>query len=150
MSKRHGRYCSVRIAAVAVLGMGAWSMSGITSDQIEVTDFGDNWKDFEFGAKDGGTISFNGFCDPDDTVGQLALIDANVENTDLSDLKLYIDSTSFFEPCQTAGYLHPGKTTGADTAVSHVNVTSFNVDVDKTGMLNISFEAKVSGVMVLV
>lgn len=150
MAKKVGKDCKVSLGANQVLGLGTWSLSGITADQHETTEFGDEWKQFDFGLRDGGQISFNGLFDPADNTGQEALREANVENSDLTTLRLYVDNTSYYEPCQTTGYLSPTTTQNAATELSHVNITSFDVSADKGGMMNCSFNAKVSGVMVLI
>lgn len=141
----------VTLGASTIVGMGTWSMSGVTSDQMDASDFGDNWKTFEFGMKDGGTISFDGLLDPADTTGQLALQIANLSNTDLTSMRLYLDNTSYYEACQSTGYFGPGAlSTGYDTIYSYVNITSFDVSMDKGGLATISFTGKVSGSMVLI
>ena len=150
MALKVGKDCAVKITAATVVGMGTWSLTGITADSIEATAFNDNWKSYEFGAKDGGTIAFSGFCDPADTTGQEVLQLANIANTDMTTLRLFCDDTSYYEPCQTTGYFSPANTTGIETVLSHVNITSYDISADKSGLLAISFTAKVSGVMVLV
>jgi len=150
MAGNAGYVCSVRIGTNTVTLMGSWSLDGIAADQIETSAFGDTWKTFEFGMKDGGTISFAGLFDPADTTGQQALMNANLENTDMTDIRLYIDSTSYFVPCQTTGYFSPTTTTGADTKASVVNITGFNLSADKADVVKVDFSGKVSGVMVLV
>jgi len=147
---KSGKDCAVKLTANAVVGMGTWSLSGITADQIDTSAMGDNWKTFEFGMKDGGTINFSGIYDAADTTGREALELANVNNTDLTTLRLYIDDTSYCEPCQTTGYYSPTNTSGQDTIVSHVNVTSFSINADMADVVKIDFTAKVSGNMVLV
>ena len=150
MAIKVGKDCKVTLGSDTIVGMGTWSVSGITADQLESSAFGDNWKTYEFGMKDGGTISFNGLYDPADTTGQEELMQANIENTDITTLRLYVDNTSYLEPCQTTGYFSPSTTTGNDTELSHVNVTSYDINSDKSGLMSVSFMAKVSGVMVLV
>jgi hypothetical protein len=147
MSYRSGKDCRVTLGANTVVGMGTWSISGITADQMDSSAFNDNWKSFEFGMKDGGTIEFSGLGDPDDVTGQEALEVANVNNSDLTTLRLYIDDTSYYVPNQTTGYFSPTNTTGMDTVKSHVNVTSYSVNADKADLLKISFTCKVSGNM---
>jgi len=144
-----GKDCCIKIGSTKMVGMGTWKLDGITADQIETTAFTDNWKGFKFGAKDGGTISFSGLFDPTDTTGQVAMMLANMQNSELKNLYLYVDSTSWYEPCQTSGYFSPSNTTGWDTIKSYVNITSYNVSADKAGMVQIDFTGKVSGVMVL-
>jgi hypothetical protein len=149
-SPKSGRYCAVKIGTYTVLGQGQWSLSGVTADQLDASEFGLEWKQFEFGMLDGGQISFSGLFDPADSTGQEALREANIENTDMTTLRLYVDNTSYYEPCQTSGYLSPSTTSGASTEVSHVNIISFDISADKSGLMQTSFTAKVSGAMVLV
>ena len=150
MAKIVGKNAKVTVGANQVQGIGTWSLDGLTAEQIEDTEFGDNWKTYQFGTKDGGTISFDGHFDPADTDGVQALVTAHNENTNLTNLYLYVNGTSRYEPNQTAGYLSPGEATGMDTPVSYVNVTSISINADMGGMVDVSFTAKVSGVMVLV
>ena len=150
MATKHGKDAKVTLGAADVVGMGTWNLSGITTDQADTTVFNQNWKSFKFGAKDGGTVSFNGLLDPADTTGQDVLRAAQLNNTNITNLRLYVDDTSYYEPCQTTGYFTPSDTSGNDTILSYLNVTSFDVGADKGGMITASFQCKVSGVMVLV
>jgi hypothetical protein len=145
-----GQNCSVRLGTVAVVGIGTWSLSGVTADQMEASDFGDNWKSFEFGMKDGGSITFSGLLDASDVTGYEELVYANNQNTDITDFRLYINSTSYYIPCATAGYFSPVHTTGADTQVSYVNITAVEIGAEKSSLCTVSFTAKVSGNMVLI
>jgi hypothetical protein len=131
--------------------MGTWSLDGISSDQLEATEFGDSWKTYEFGLNDGGTVSFSGLFNPDDVTGQNTLRAKNLDKSDITDMRLYVDATSYFEPCRTTQYFGPGAlSTGYATVLSHVNVTSYNVKADKSGLMNVDFSCKVSGLFVLV
>ena len=150
MAYKSGKDCKVSIAAATVVGMGTWSISGVTADQMDTSAFNDNWKTFEFGMKDGGTVEFSGLGDPADTTGQEALELANLNNTDMTTLRLYVDDTSYYTPNATTGYYSPDSTTGNDTILSWVNIVSYSINADKAGMLQKSFTAKVSGNMVLI
>jgi hypothetical protein len=150
MGTKIGKDCKVAIGAASVVGMGTWSLSGITSDSLEDTEFGDNWKTFKFGIKDGGQVTFNGLFDPADTTGQGVLKAANLDNTNLTTLRLYIDNTSYYEPCQTTSWWTASDSTNNETFPSHVNVTSYDISSDKSGLMQTSFTCKVSGCMVLV
>ena len=145
-----GKDGKVTLGTVSVLGMGTWSIDGIVTDEFDASEFGDNWKTYLYGMKDGGTVSFNGHYDPSDVTGQQKLQQYNLENAEVTNLRLYVDGTSYFMPCRTAGYFSPNLTTGADTKVSNVRITSYNIGLDKAGLGTVSFTAKVSGVMVLV
>ena len=146
-----GRDCKVTLGTYTVLGLGTWSMDGITADQMESTEFGVKWKTYKFGMNDGGTISFSGLCDPADVTGQNVLRACNLNKSDITNMRLYIDNTSYYEPCQTTSYFGPGAlSTGYDTIKSCVNVTSYNIKADKSSLVSVDFSCKVSGVMVLV
>lgn len=150
MGKRVGKNCKVTLGSDKVLGIGTWSMDGISVDEIDGTEFEDDFKQYDMGLKDGGGLSFDGWLDPDDVTGQEALAHALLEGTDLADLRLYVDDTSYYEPNQTAGYFSPGVPTGMNTPVSHVNITGNPINVDKSDLIKVSFTGKCSGVMVLV
>ena len=150
MAKIMGKDAKVALGANKVQGMGTWSIEGLTAEQVEDTEFGDNWKTYKFGAKDGGTVSFEGHFDPADETGVQALIEAHNENTNITNLQLHVNDTSYYAPNQTAGYLSPYVATGADTPVSYVNITSLSINADMSGMIGVSFTGKVSGVMVLI
>ena len=147
-----GKDGKVALGATTIIGMGTWSIDGVSIDEFDSSAFGDNWKSFAYGMKDGGTISFNGHFDPTDQTGQVALQKANLDNTALTSMRLYYGTgtSSYYEPNQTAGFFYPNTTlsSGQDTPVSNVRITSFNVGLDKAGLGTISFTAKVSGLMV--
>jgi hypothetical protein len=151
MGKCVGKDCAVKLGTNAVTYMGTWSLSGTSVDQLDTSAFGDTWKQYSFGLKDGGQISFAGFYDPADTTGQNALRFGNAQNSALTTLRLYVNSVSYYEPCATTSYFSPAITnTGSTPGLSSVYITSFDISADKSGMVNVSFTAKVSGVMVLI
>jgi len=147
MAKKVGKDGSVKLGTNAVVGMGTWTMDGITTDEFDASEFGDDWKTYLYGMKDGGTISFNGHYDPADSTGQDILLQANALNSALSTLRFYVDNTSYWVPNQTSGYFSPTLTTGAGTELSTLHITSINIGMDKSGLGTISFTAKVSGNM---
>lgn len=150
MAVQVGKDAKVALGSATVAEMGTWSIDGIQTDEFDASAFGDEWKQYEYGMKDGGTVSFNGHYDPADTTGQRALMQANLYNSALTDLKLFINDTSYFVPNQTTGYFSPSLTTGAPTVPSNVKITSLSIGADKSGLETITFSGKVSGLMVLV
>lgn len=150
MAKKKGAGFSVKLGANLIVGMGSVSLNGIQVDQMETTAFGDTWKQFMSGMKDGGDLSFDGFYDPADVTGQEALRVANLNGTDITNLRVYIDNTSYFEPCQTTGYFSPALTSNQQTQKSYLNIVSYDVKAGKADVASTSFKAKVSGCMVLV
>jgi hypothetical protein len=144
-----GKNGKVALGSTTIVGMGTWSLGGITTDEFDASAFGDNWKQYAYGMKDGGTISFNGHYDPTDTNGQEALRVAQNNNDALTSMRLYINNTSYFEPCQTTGFFAPGAlSVSQDTLPSSIRITSVDIGLDKGGLGTISFQAKVSGCMV--
>lgn len=131
-----GYNTKVTLGTDKILGMGNWTMSGVTTDLLESTEFGTEWKSYELGLKDGGEVSFNGFYDKSDTTGQNALRTANTDATKLTDLRFYVDETSYYVPSTT-------------DPVSYAIVTSYDISADMGELVNTSFSCKVSGKMVL-
>jgi hypothetical protein len=146
-----GKDGKVTLGANTVVGMGTWAIDGVTVEEFDASAFGDTWKSFQYGMKDGGTVSFNGHYEPTDVTGQQMLMLANLYNSALTDLRLYIDNTSYFVPSQSTSYFAPGAySTGMPGRVSSVTITTFNIGLDKSGLGTISFTGKVSGLMVKV
>lgn len=137
MATKVGKNCKVTLGTDKILGMGTWSMAGVTTDMHEDTEYGDDWKTYVMGLKDGGTISFNGVYDTPDATGQAALRTYCDESTDVTSLRLWIDSVSYWVPTTT-------------NPLSHVNITDWSVESDKGGMMTASFTAKISGKMELI
>ena len=145
-----GKDGKVTLGSETIVGMGNWSYDSITTEEFDSSAFGSEWRTYMYGMKDGGSVSFGGHYEPTDTTGQHALQVANLNNTPLTNLRLYVDVDSYYEPNQTTGYFSPTLTTGAATVLSSVNITAYNVGLDKSGLGTISFTGKVSGLMVLV
>ena len=70
MSFGAGKNCKVTLGANKVLGMGTVALSGVDTDLLDKTEFGDDWKQWEVGLKDGGEFTFNGMYDSADATGQ--------------------------------------------------------------------------------
>ena len=149
-TSKAGYLGKVTNGATTVLGIGTWSMDGSSVAELDDTEFGDTSTSYVLGIEDGGTISFAGLHKPGDTTGQLVILQAKNARTELTDLRFYIDNTSYFAPCKTTGYLHPTYTSTAATVVSNCIITSDPVTYDKGGLGQISFTARVNGNMVLV
>jgi len=116
--------------STVVAGIGTWSMSGFVPDIQEDTAFGDTVKTWvRAGIDDAGTVSFDGFYDPADTNGQVALNALATNTSGLTNLYFY-ESTSVFWRVGTGGTILLDK---------------FNVvNMSKNGLATISFSGKVS------
>lgn len=128
-----GKLASVKYNGNKVAGMGTWNLSGFTRDTLEDTEFGDDIKTYVFGMADGGTVDFNGIYDPADTTGVIALdalcVAGTLLTTGTAALAFYIDSTSYY----------------ALNAGNMLVTKSRTVSMDKSGLGQISFSAKISG-----
>jgi hypothetical protein len=136
MATKVGKSCKVTIGANKVLGVGTFNLPGADSDLLDDSEFGDDWKQYKIGMKDGGEITFNGLYDPADTTGQDYLRSANLNDTQVTDIRFYVDANSYWIP----------KTTGP---ASYVLVTGWEVSAEMNGMVQCSFTCKVSGAMEL-
>lgn len=147
-----GKDANVKIGTTAVRLMGAWQGNGVSTEKFDASSFGDNWKTFLYGQKEGGTVTFNGHADVGDVTGQQVLLAANVKNSSIATIKFYLDNTSYFEPNQTTGYFGPGAlSTGMGTpGLCSVNITAWSVSADKSGIIPISFTADINGCLALV
>ena len=140
MAAKVGKLASVKYLGSKVAGMGTWSISGLTREILEDTEFTDDVKTFMFGLADGGTIDFNGLYDPADTTQNifLSLLLAGTVltwSTTAPQLQLFIDSTSYW-----------AVSSGGTILITKAAAIS----MDKSGLGQISFSAKVSGTLYLV
>ena len=147
-----GKDAKVTIGSNTVVGMGTWSMGGVSVAELDSSSFGDQWKQYLFGIKDGGTVTFGGHLNMADTTGQQILVAANVKNSAIATLRFYMDSVSYFAPNQTTDYFAPGAmSTGMGTpGLCSVNITTIAVGEDKSGLGTVSFTARINGCFSLV
>lgn len=143
-----GKDCKVTLGATSVLGLGTWKYTPGDTIELDDTEFTDTTEKIKLGTRKRGTITFTGLAKKQDTTGQEVLKRAKINGTNITNLRLYESDTSYYEPCQTTGYFAPDSTTGNDTQVSYVNVTSFDISSDKSGLGSINFTLTVSGDMV--
>lgn len=133
-----GNYGKVTLAAATVVGMGTWELPGITTDLLESTSFGDTAKQYMTGMLDYGEVNFSGLYDPADTTGQAMLLSANLNNSKIANVRLYVDNTSYWTPNVTA------------VSAAGMYVTSVAITMEKSGLAQIKFSGKCTGPWVLV
>lgn len=136
LDKKTGKDCKITLGTYKITGMGKWDMPGITTDLLESTEFGDQWKQYLLGLKDGGEITFDGFFIPDDSQGQAMLRTANLDGSQLTNLYFYVDNTSYFGPTTT-------------NPLSYFLIRGWKVGADKSGLVTGGFTAKLSGAIQL-
>jgi len=131
-----GRYASIKKGSVLVQNLGKWTLD-IKMDEIDTSVFGSVW-----GKKIPGmqawTGSIEGFYDPADSTGQKALQDAALAATKLTDIRFYIDSTSYWTP----------DVTGESDAGAYIS--SVSVGHDKAGVASVTMAVIGYGKIVLV
>ncbi|MDD5538449.1 MAG: hypothetical protein PHF12_05745 [Candidatus Omnitrophica bacterium] len=131
-----GSFQKVTLGATSkVLGAGTWAISGGTRKTIDVSEFGDDIDQFEFGTADGGTISITGVClDPTDpeqnTLRSCMVNKVKLVNSTTSGPRFWINSTSYY-------------TIGTSGAILMTNAIS--IQADRNNVAKTSFEGKVSG-----
>jgi len=134
-----GNNAKVTLGSTTVLGMGNWKMTGITVDLLETTSFGDVAKQFMTGLMDWGTATFGGLYDMSNTGGQSTLISAMINNSKIANLRLYLNSVSYW----VANISHA--TMGSDAGEY---VTGCNIGQDKNGLGTIDFTVRFTGPVV--
>lgn len=138
MAFKAGNNAKVTLGANTVVGMGNWALNGITVDLLESTAFGDTAKQFLTGLLDYGTVTFGGLYDPADSTGQTILLSANINNSKINTIRLYVDNTSYWTPNVTV------------VSAAGLYVQSTSIKADKSALATIEFSGKCTGPWVLV
>lgn len=138
---KFGRNCKVTIGVGVteqVLGMGTWEIGGMSAAVVNASAFGDSWEESELGIFSGGTISFSGLYKKDDVTGQNVVRNAFYKRTDITDMRFYVDTVSYYRPNDfTTVGLH-GVSTGSP--VGYINITTApTISADHGDFLKISF-----------
>lgn len=145
MASKPGRACKVTLGANKILGMGTWEIGGGTVQELDTTEFGNEFSEIQLGIVTGGNVSFAGIYKKDDTTGQDLIRAAFYFKSDITDLRFYIDSVSYYTPNSTTA---AGGGLPAESQVSYINIISEpSISVDKAGLVNVSFSGRLSGVM---
>ena len=147
-----GRNCKVTMivgGTESVLGMGTWEIGGMSAAVVNASAFGDSWEESELGIFSGGTISFSGLYKKDDITGQDAVKNAFYTRLDLTDIRFWVDSVSYYRPNDSTAVGLNGVSTGSP--IGYVNITTApTISADNADFVKISFsEIYHTGPMVL-
>ena len=137
MAFKAGNNAKVTLGANTIVGMGNWALAGITTDLLESTSFGDTAKQYMTGLLDYGDVTFGGLYDPADTTGQDILFSANINNSKIANIRLYVDNTSYWTPDVTS------------VSAAGLIIQSVSISMDKSALATISFSGKATGPWVL-
>ena len=136
-----GRNCKVTMiigGSENVLGMGTWEIGGMSAAVVNASAFGDSWEESELGIFSGGTISFSGLYKKDDVTGQDAVRNAFYRRVDLTDIRFYVDSVSYYRPNDSTAVGLYGVSTGSP--IGYVNITTApTISADQGDFVKISF-----------
>jgi len=148
LESKIGIDCKVTLGANIILGQGTWGISGGSYAELDDTDFGDDDTIMLRGVRTGGTVTFSGKYKKDDTTGQDKIRDAYWLKSDITDLRFWVDDTSYYTPNNTTG---AGGGLPAETMISHIKImTEPMPSTDKSGLATISFDGKIEGAMRLI
>jgi len=134
-----GIFHKITVGTYTLLGASKYSISGLERSVLDASEYGTGIDIFEFGSANGGTISISDVMyDPTDSTGQVLINSAclNASKFGSGGLRFYVNSTSYWT-VSSGGYMLVTK--------------AHNVESERNGLAKCNFEAKVSGMaMVLV
>ncbi len=146
LESKPGTLGKVTIGDHSIVGMGSWKITGGAYAELDDTEFSD--EDFQGlrGLRSGGAVSFSGNYKADDTTGQDAIRAAYWLKDDLTTLRFYIDSTSYYSTNDTTAA--GGGLPEGCLASSIIQITKEpDISLDMSGLAKIEFEGKVYGAM---
>lgn len=151
MAVQEGRNASVTVLHTTrgeqtIAELGTWSLGGQSRDMIEYTAFGDTVKKFKPGMLDPGEVSFEGFYDPTDDYGQVAMISAlssgiaigNSTSATLRKLRLWGSGSTAVGSTSVYGFWSVIGSSG------ELYITNMELGQDKNGLGTVSFTLKAS------
>lgn len=148
LESKVGINCKVSLGANQILGIGNWSIGGGGVAELDDTEFGDAYQDVLLGLITGGNVSFAGLYKKDNTTGQDLIRQAFFYKSAITDIRFYVDNTSYYTPNSTTG---AGGGLPASVPVSKIYITGEpQISADRSGLMNISFSGKVVGAMRLI
>ena len=148
LESKAGADCKVTIGNHTILGLGSWSITGGSFAAIDDTAFGDDSTQVLRGLRTGGDIAFAGNYKKDDVTRQEKIKEAYWAKSDLTDLRFYVDDTSYYTPNSTTA---AGGGLPAETQVSHIKImTEPNFSVEKSGLVTVEFTGTIDGAMRLI
>jgi len=143
-----GRDAKVTLGANIILGLGSWSITGGNFAELDDTAFGDESMQALRGLRTGGSVTFSGNYKKDDTQGQDMIKTAFWNKSDLTDIRFYVDDTSYYTPNSTT---FAGGGLPAETDISHIKIfTEPTITVNMGDLAKTDFTGKIEGAMRLI
>ena len=145
---KKGITCKVTVGANNVLGMGVVSFGGGSFELLDDTEFGDTYEQVLPGLIRGGTVDFSGKYKVDDTQGQDLIRGAFFYQSSLTDVRFYVDNTSYYTPNSTTA---AGGGLPASVPVSHILINEEpTTSLDMNGLAQVSFRGRIVGALRLI
>lgn len=116
MALSTGKVCSVKIGANTVTYLGAWALNKNTNTE-DTSHFG-TVDETNIATTNNWDATAEGFLDPADTNGQIALIQAQETQTEIT-LKLYINATQYWSGTAIVTKVSPAPTAKGVTKISY-------------------------------
>jgi hypothetical protein len=136
----------VTLGSTRILGMGTWTIAGITRAVLDASEFTDLWRKNRFGRIDPGQVTFNGLYIPDDA-GTESLIEYLYSGADVTDIQLHFDNDT------TSGFFAPNSTTAAhgylpaESPIGYMTVINTSWPMDQNDLGRVSFTGQMSGAL---
>jgi predicted secreted protein len=111
--------------------LASWALD-LSNDEIDTTAFGSTWKKSDVGMR-GWSLSVEGNYDPSDTNGQGDIEAAWAGGTLINDIKLFVDSTSYWIPDVTTDSDAGGRVTAYAVNQAHDNVAKISFTLAGSG-----------------
>jgi hypothetical protein len=131
-----GKLGKVMYGSVVVAEQVSWSMSGVSmATTTAPTPFGATGTKVKeaIDVPDAGTLEFDGNYDPSDTYGQKALVTVCKAGTHLTNLYLYV-ATSTFWRVGSGGYIIVTKSDAIKLPRNNFGTISFSGDISTAAM----------------
>jgi hypothetical protein len=125
MATLSGRNAKVTKSTSTVAELGTWNIN-VTADAVDTTSFGSTWKKTSI-AMTGWEGACAGFIDKTDTSGQIAMETAVFSGNKLTDLRFYIDASTYYHA-----------STGSSGSAG-IFITSYSLGQDKAGVGTVEF-----------
>ncbi len=131
-----GRYATVKIGTNLIQNLGRWTLN-IRMDEIDVSVFGTVWGKTIPGMQKW-TATAEGFYDPADATGQQdSFTDALAANK-ITDIRFYLDSTSYWAPDQSDSTYNGGYITNVDINHDKAGVAALTMNISGFGKIKLN------------
>jgi len=148
LESKPGQSVKVTLGSATIVGLGSWAFSGGSYAELDDSEFGDDDTQILRGIRAAGSVTFAGNYKKDDTTGQDKIRDAYWLKSDLTDIRFYVDDTSYYTPNSTTA---AGGGLPAETMVSHIKIMAEpSITFDKNDLGKIEFAGNVVGAMRLI